>query len=85
MEAAVRKLIDIKSSVFETLSVKAKGKNMSLKRYIEQLLEEDAKEKALPSVKGVTDARILRLIGAGKPAGGPADILDERLQYILSK
>lgn len=37
-----RKLIDIKAPVFNSLSLKAKRKGVSLKRYIEDLLEEDA-------------------------------------------
>ena len=87
MKAATkRKLVDIKAPVFEVLSSKAKGKNVSLKRYIEELLEEDARQKGFTKVQGVTDERILRLIGSAKPAGGNnADIQDERLQYILSK
>ena len=39
-----RKLIDIKAPVFNSLALKAKRKGVSLKRYIEDLLEEDAYE-----------------------------------------
>jgi hypothetical protein len=81
-----RKLIDIKPGVFEALTVKAKGKSMSLKSYIEHLLEEDVKERPHPVVQGVSDNRILKLIGSAKSVGNNADdIRDERLQYILSK
>ncbi len=42
METATahRKLIDIKTSVFEELTQQAQDRGISLKRYIENLLEE---------------------------------------------
>jgi len=84
--AAKRKLIDISPSVFETLSIKAKGKRMSLKRYIESLLEEDARNEDRVEIQGVSDPRILGLIGSARHrVGYSADEEDERLQYILSK
>ena len=36
-----RKLIDIKAPVFRSLTLKARRKGVSLKRYIEDLLEEE--------------------------------------------
>ena len=84
-EAATRKLIDIKTPVFMSLSNKAKRKGVSLKRYIEDLLEEDAMTETLPVPQGVTDAKILSLIGIAKPIVHPGDVDDERLKYILSK
>ena len=80
-----RKLIDIKAPVFNSLALKAKRKGVSLKRYIEDLLEEDAREDQHAAPEGVTDGKILSLIGMAKPAIRPADLDDERLQYILNK
>ena len=80
-----RKLIDIKAPVFNSLSLKAKRKGVSLKRYIEDLLEEDAYEKHRAAPAGVTDEKILSLIGLAKPSLRPSDLEDDRLQYILNK
>ena len=54
-----RKLIDIKAPVFNCLALKAKRKGVSLKRYIEDLLEEDAYEEHRAAPAGVTDGKIL--------------------------
>ena len=59
---ATRKLIDIKMSVFETLSRKARLKGVSLKRYIEDLLEEDSRKGDIPVPEGVTDDERLQYI-----------------------
>ena len=80
-----RKLIDIKAPVFQSLTLKAKRKGVSLKRYIEDLLEEDARENHHSAPEGVTDGKILSLIGMAKPAIRPEDLADDRLQYILNK
>jgi len=80
-----RKLIDIKAPVFNSLSLKAKRKGVSLKRYIEDLLEEDAYKEHLDAPAGVTDGKILSLIGLAKPVIRPSDLEDDRLQYILNK
>lgn len=46
MKTAVkRKLIDIKSAVFDSLMVQAKGEGLSLKKYIEALLERESQKK----------------------------------------
>ena len=42
----MRKLIDIPQEVFDILTEKAKQKGMNLKRYIENLLSEDAKAQS---------------------------------------
>ena len=84
-EATTRKLIDIKAPTFRSLSFKAKRKGVSLKRYIEDLLEESAMSGEQPSPDGVTDRRILSLIGIAKPDISMESIEDEKLQYILSK
>ena len=83
--ATTRKLIDIKAPVVMSLSTKARKKGVSLKKYIEDLLEEDAMKGVQPAPKGVTDTRILSLIGMAKPTVSPEDIDDDRLKYILSK
>ena len=80
-----RKLIDIKAPVFRSLTLKARRKGVSLKRYIEDLLEEDAQEERRTAPEGVTDEKILSLIGLAKPSVRPADLEDDRLQYILNK
>lgn len=80
-----RKLIDIKAPVFQSLTLKARRKGVSLKRYIEDLLEEDAQEEHRPAPEGVTDEKVLSLIGLAKPSIRPADLEDDRLQYILNK
>lgn len=80
-----RKLIDIKAPVFNCLTLKAKRKGVSLKRYIEDLLEEDAYEEHRAAPAGVTDEKILSLIGLAKPSLRPSDLEDDRLQYILNK
>ena len=79
-----RKLIDIKAPVFNSLALKAKRKGVSL-RYIEDLLEEDAYEEHRAAPAGVTDGKILSLIGLAKPTLRPSDLEDDRLQYILNK
>ena len=81
MEQAVhRKLIDIKPSIFEALSLEAVRQGVSLKRYIEDLLE-----KACPRRK-VPESGISRLIGSALPKGKDLSAIDDdRLQYLLSK
>ena len=85
METATRKLIDIKPPVFQALSRKAQRQGVSLKRYIENLLETDSLLDKPASVEGVSDSRILSLIGMAKPVIHHDKVEDERLQYILSK
>ncbi len=76
-----RKLIDIKPAVFEGLSREAARQGVSLKRYIEDLLEQ-----ACPKPSVEVSPKILRLIGSAKPSKGQIeDIDDDRLQYLLSK
>lgn len=75
-----RKLIDLKPSVFDSLSLEAKRRGVSLKRYIESLLE-----AACPRRK-VQKTGISRLIGSALPKDMDlASINDDRLQYLLSK
>jgi len=80
---ARRKLIDIHPTVFEKLSVKAERQGVSLKRYIENLLEQDSHGMDAIIPEGVTDQRIISLIGIAKASD--TDIQDERLDYLLSK
>lgn len=85
METATRKLIDIKAPVFRVLSGKAQKRGVSLKRYIEDLLEADSREGGAHAPEGVSDPKILSLIGVAKPVR-PSDVVDDdRLTYILSK
>ena len=80
-----RKLIDLRGSVFETLSREARNHGVSLKKYIETVLEEDAARHRPAAPAGVHDAGILGLIGVAKHIVASADPDDDRLQYILSK
>ena len=84
MGTATRKLIDIKTPVFQALSRKAQRRGVSLKRYIEDLLEADSLEDR-SALDGVHDQKILSLIGMAKPTIDPESIEDDRLKYILSK
>ena len=87
MEAATikRKLIDIRPSVFEKLSIKAGRKGVSLKRYIENILEQDSEDIETLAPAGVSSGRVLSLIGAAKGTAADVDWEEERLKYLLSK
>ena len=87
METVQRKLIDLRAPVVRAISIKARAKSLSFKRYVEQLIEEDAaKDNSLSLIPDeVTDPVLLGMVGiaAGpSPANEPAD---DRLDYILSK
>ena len=85
METATRKLIDIKAPVFRVLSGKAQKRGVSLKRYIEDLLDADSREGRAHAPEGVSDPKILSLIGVAKPVQPSEVVDDDRLTYILSK
>lgn len=86
METAVkRKLIDIKPNVFDSLTIQARGKGVSLKKYIEDLLDEESQKNASGIPPTVKDPRIIGLLGIGKRAVAALDPNDDRAQYILSK
>ena len=81
----IRKLIDIKPAVFESLTVMAKGQNMSLKKYIETLLEKESSQRLSSIPPTLTDLRVINLLGLAKRAVKDLDSDDDRAQYILSK
>lgn len=87
METAIttrRKLIDIPSRTFDTLNEEAARKNISLKRYIENLLDQEAGTIRLG--QRAVNPHVLRLLGSARPNHSKlAEIEDERLRYILSK
>lgn len=56
-----RKLIDIPEDVFRALSIKAAALGINLKKYIEQLLMEEANE--------IDDAEIYRFLVDSRPEG----------------
>lgn len=56
-----RKLIDIPEDVFRTLNLKAAALGINLKKYIEQLLVEEANE--------MDDAEIYRYLVSSRPQG----------------
>jgi len=61
ISASRRKLIDIPEDVFRALSVKASAMGLNLKKYIENLLIEDA--------GNIDDAALYRLLTTARPAG----------------
>ncbi|MBR4826697.1 MAG: hypothetical protein IKZ91_02295 [Bacteroidales bacterium] len=78
--ASHRKLIDIKPTVFDALSLEAARQGVSLKRFIEDLLEKACPKRTVPMTG------IGRLIGSALPKDGDvSSIEDDRLQYLLSK
>ena len=83
--ATKRKLIDLSEPVFDVLSMQARQEGVSLKKYIEKLLEDEAERRRPAIPADVTDPRILSLVGIAKNGLSTAAADDERLQYILSK
>ena len=82
--AVKRKLIDLRMPVFESLSKAAVRERVSLKRYIENLLEEEARRNTTD--QAAYSSSVAKLIGSALPKKGKvSDIKDDRLQYILSK
>ena len=76
-----RKLIDIKPDVFESLSLEAARQGVSLKRYIENLLEAACPKPSMDISPGIQ-----RLIGSALPVNKElAEITDDRFKYLLSK
>lgn len=88
METAVkthRKLIDIKVPVMNALSLEAQKRQVSLKKYIEDMLEESVYSGKSFGSSEFSPA-INRIIGSAKIKGMDLDkIQDDRLQYLLSK
>ena len=79
-----RKLIDISPDSFRVLSSAASKQNISLKKYIENMLDSKAREMEATSLN--VSPAVLRLIGSALPVEGRIeDIDDDRLQYLLSK
>ena len=81
--AIKRKLIDLKPEVFMGLSVKAKKRGVTLKRYIENLLEADSGVSSNAVPEGITSPAVISLIGLAKSVD--VDWEEERLNYLLSK
>ncbi len=82
-----RKLIDIRQPVFDTLSSEARRQKVSLKRLIENTLNEAARQFEEGRLNERSSKDVLgKLIGSAKPHGGQIeDVKDDRLQYLLSK
>ena len=81
-----RKLIDLSGQVFGILSMDAGRQHISLKRYIENLLEERAAELSSKVAALDISPSIMRLVGSALPKDGRLDeIADDRLEYLLSK
>lgn len=81
--ASKRKLIDIKQPVFDALSLEASRRKLSLKRYIEELLEDASRSSN--AISGGYSPAVARLIGSAVPKGKGRDLNDDRLRYLLSK
>ena len=76
-----RKLIDVKPYVFDALSLEAAREGVSLKKYIEDLLERSCRKPASGKSSGIA-----RLIGSAIPRDKDiSSIEDDRLKYLLSK
>lgn len=58
-----RKLIDISEPTIEALSFQAKAEGVSLKKYIERLLDKAAERSRSSIPDSVTDPRIRGLLG----------------------
>ena len=84
MATATRKLIDLEPSVIRSITVKARIKNMTFKKYVEELIKKDAKTVTHDEdiYASIQDQELLSLIGIAKNA---KDENDEKLNYILSK
>jgi len=81
---ARRKLIDIQANTFNALQAEASRKRLSLKKYIEGILDQEAQVIRRQQMK--MNPQILRLVGSARPkTHSLSDIDDERLHYILSK
>jgi macrodomain Ter protein organizer (MatP/YcbG family) len=82
-----RKLIDIRMPVFETLSEEAQRTNVSLKKFIESLLEMKAEEIRQNEISVTPPSDLLRkLIGSARTEPcTPEELEEERLKYLLAK
>ena len=83
----IRKLIDIKAPIMSRLSIKAAARGVSLKKYIENLLEENAADISRDEkLTKITSSKIRNLVGIAQLHNRErSNTEDERLQYILSK
>ena len=68
-----RKLIDIPADVFNTLSVKAAAMGLNLKKYIENLLIEEA--------NGMDDADLYRYLVSTRPEGKEMIAAEEQAAF----
>lgn len=82
-----RKLIDIRMPVFETLSEEAQRTNVSLKKFIESLLEMKAEEIRQNEISVTPPSDLLRkLVGSARSEQfSPEELEEERLKYLLAK
>lgn len=85
METATRKLIDLKPSVIRRINCKARMRNMTFKRYVEELITNDAKtiESNEKEYSGIQSQELLSLVGIAKDI--KADGTDDKFDYIISK
>lgn len=85
MGTATRKLIDLEPSVIRIINCKARNRNMSFKRYVEDLIREDAKDvsELEDAYSDIGSQELLSLVGIAKEI--KEDKTDDKLNYILSK
>ena len=80
-----RKLIDIPEDVFDKLTVLARKEGVSLKKLIEDILKEKARETDSLLCEDITDPDIRYLAGILKDKHPEINKDDDRLQYLLNK
>jgi hypothetical protein len=87
METMQRKLIDLPLPVVRAIGRRAKAKSMPFKKYVETLIEEDARkddiEASIPDE--ITDPALRSLVGIARRKDTFETNGDDRLDYILSK
>lgn len=81
-----KKLITLTIPVINSIRSKARAKNMTFKRYVEELITEDAgKDDKLPVIPDeVSDIGLISLAGIIN-SKSLKEMKDDRVDYILSK
>lgn len=85
MGTATRKLIDLEPSVIRSINCKARMRNMTFKKYVEELIIKDAKtvESDEEVYSRIQSQELLSLVGIAKDITTEGS--DDKLSYILSK
>lgn len=85
MDTVTRKLIDLEPSVIRIVNCKARSHNMTFKRYVEELIRNDAKSVTSKEsmYSDIQSQELISLIGIAKEV--KENKADDKLEYILSK